>query len=338
MFMKMLFIFSMISIVTIITLSYIIFLSVSDSTIRRELAIQKAAMESVDRYIHQQYESVQNMVRDMHQNEALSANISYLMSHTYADYVQHLTNGYYANQDDYSADVLKHFQNIMDRNADIHQLMLYSAERQDMSMFSPNKQFKKLDTSAAHSYIPDVMAMETPNISAPNYWIRKEINEWSPDLYAIRVPINNTQTLRNLGQFLVFDSAGIGNALDSYESNFKGEIVVLSAKGNVLFDSSSNYYGKKYPYVEVADSLFDQTDMDSMKRKNMYVNKFVSADQGYVIVATVPVEEMAEAYAGIRNTIISISIISTLFAVLVPAFLSLILRSGPGELSDLRRR
>ncbi|WP_397332742.1 sensor histidine kinase [Paenibacillus illinoisensis] len=322
MFMKMLFIFSMISIVTIITLSYIIFLSVSDSTIRRELAIQKAAMESVDRYIHQQYESVQNMVRDMHQNEALSANISYLMSHTYADYVQHLTNGYYANQDDYSADVLKHFQNIMDRNADIHQLMLYSAERQDMSMFSPNKQFKKLDTSAAHSYIPDVMAMETPNISAPNYWIRKEINEWSPELYAIRVPINNTQTLRNLGQFLVFfDSAGIGNALDSYESNFKGEIVVLSAKGNVLFDSSSNYYGKKYPYVEVADSLFDQTDMDSMKKeKNMYVNKFVSADQGYVIVATVPVEEMAEAYAGIRNTIISISIISTLFAVLVPAF------------------
>ena len=322
MFMKMLLIFSMISIVTIITLSYIIFLSVSDSTIRRELAIQKAAMESVDRYIHQQYESVQNMVRDMHQNEALSANISYLMSHTYADYVQHLTNGYYANQDDYSADVLKHFQNIMDRNADIHQLMLYSAERQDMSMFSPNKQFKKLDTSAAHSYIPDVMAMETPNISAPNYWIRKEINEWSPDLYAIRVPINNTQTLRNLGQFLVFfDSAGIGNALDSYESNFKGEIVVLSAKGTVLFDSSSNYYGKKYPYVEVADSLFDQTDMDSMKmEKNMYVNKFVSADQGYVIVATVPVKEMAEAYAGIRNTIITISTVCTLFAVLVPAF------------------
>jgi two-component system sensor histidine kinase YesM len=52
----------------------------------------------------------------------------------------------------------------------------------------------------------------------------------------------------------------------------------------------------------------------------MYVNKFVSADQGYVVVGTVPVDEMAEAYAGTRNTIVSISIICILFAVLVPAF------------------
>ncbi|WP_145325131.1 histidine kinase [Paenibacillus xylanexedens] len=322
MFMKMLLIFSMISIVTIITLSYIIFLSVSDSTIRRELAIQKAAMEHVDRYIHQQYEAVQNMVRDMHQNEALSANITYLMNHSYAEYVQHMTNGYYANQDDYSADVLKHFQNIMDRNSQINQLMFYSAEQQDLSTFNQHKQFRKLDANVAHSYIPDVMAMETPNISAPNYWIRKEINQWDPTLYSIRVPINNTQTLRNLGQFLVFfDSEGIGNALDNYESNLKGEIVVLSAKGTVLFDSNNHYYGKKYPYVNVADSLFDQTDMDSMKKEqNMYVNKFVSADQGYVVIGTVPVEEMAETYAGIRNTIISFSIVCILFAVLVPAF------------------
>jgi len=322
MFMKMLLIFSMISIVTIITLSYIIFLSVSDSTIRRELAIQKAAMEHVDRYMHQQYESVQNMVRDMHQNEALSANVTYLMNHSYAEYVQHMTNGYYANRDDYSAEVLNHFQNIINRNSDIHQLMLYSAEKQDLLTFNQYKPFRKLNTNAARSYIPDVMAMETPNISAPNYWIRKAVNLWDPELYAIRVPINNTQTLRNIGQFLIFfDSKGIGNALDNYERNLKGDIVVLSAKGTVLFDSSAKYYGKKYPYVEAADSLFDQTDMDAMKKnQNLYINRFVSADQGYVVIGTVPVKEMAESYAGIRNTIISISLISLLFAVLVPAF------------------
>ena len=109
--------------------------------------------------------------------------------------------------------------------------------------------------------------MEMPNISEPNYWIRKVINQWTPELYAIRVPINNTQTLRNIGQFLIFfDSKGIGNALNSYEPNLKGDIVVLSTKGTVLFDSSTTYYGKKYPYVEAADSLFDQTNGDAMKR------------------------------------------------------------------------
>ncbi len=322
MFMKMLLIFSLISIVTIITLSYLIFLSVSDSTIRRELAIQRAAMEHVDRYMHQQYELVQNMVRDMHQNEALSANIIYLMNHSYAEYAQHMTNGYYANRDDYSAEVLRHFQNMIDRNSDIHQLMLYSAEKQSLLTFNQYKQFRRLDANVARSYIPDVMAMEMPNINAPNYWIRKAINLWDPELYAIRVPINNTQTLRNMGQLLIyFDSKGIGSALDNYERNLKGDIAVLSAKGTVLFDSSGRYYGKKYPYVEAADSLFDQTDMDAIKKEqNMYVNRFVSADQGYVVIGTVPVKEMAEAYAGIRNTIISISLISLLFAVFVPAF------------------
>lgn len=108
--------------------------------------------------------------------------------------------------------------------------------------------------------------------------------------------------------------------------------MVLSAKGTVLFDSSAKYYGKKYPYVEAADSLFDQTDMEAMKKeRNMYVNRFVSADQGYVVIGTVPVKEMAESYAGIRNTIISISLISLLFAVLLPAFSLLTLPSVPVE-------
>lgn len=322
MFMKMLLIFSVISIVTVITLSYIIYLSVSDSIIRRELDIQKAAMESVDRYLRLKAESVQNMVRDIHQNEALLSNVVYLMNHDYADYVQHLTNGYYANQDDYSADVLKHFQNTMDRNPDMKQVILYSAERQDMSTFGNGRPFRKLDTNSAHSYIPDVMAMESPSIGAPNPWIRKAVNELDPALYSIRVPLNDPQTLRNMGQFLVFlDSADIASSLASYEDNLKGEIVVLSAKGNVLFDSKNEFYGKSYPYLNVVESLFEQTDLDSMKKeRNRYINKFVSADQGYVVVGSIPAAEMAEAYQGIRNTILMISTVCILFAVLVPAF------------------
>lgn len=322
MFMRMLFIFSFISIITIITLAYIVFRSIADATIRRELEVQKAAMESVDGYIRQQYEAVQDMVRDLHRNEALSANTSYFMEHPYADYVQHLTEGFYTNRDDYSTDALTHFQNLVDEHASIRHVLLYSTEQQYLSNFSRNMEFKQRDVNAAHSFVPDVMAMETPNISAPNDWVRKTIEERDPALYAIRVPINNKQTLKNMGQFLVlFDSESIGQALASYKNSLKGDIVVASAEGTVLFDSSGQYYGRSYPFVNVEKALFDSTGSGvGNKVQDRYVNQLISADKGYVVIGSVPKSDIAEAYAGIRNTIMLLSLLCLLFAVLVPAF------------------
>ncbi|MFB5762083.1 sensor histidine kinase [Paenibacillus medicaginis] len=320
--MRMLFIFSFISIITIITLSYIVFRSIADATIRRELEVQKAAMESVDGYIRQQYEAVQDMVSDLHRNEALSANTSYFMEHTYADYVQHLTEGFYTNRDDYSTDTQTHFQNLVEEHANIRHVLLYSAEQQYLSNFSRNMEFKQRHENTAHSFVPDVMAMETPNISAPNYWVRKTIDEWDPALYAIRVPINNKQTLKNVGQFMVFlDSQSIGQALANYKNSLKGDIVVLSAQGTVLFDSSGQYYGRSYPYVNVENALFDSTGAGVMNKvQDRYVNQLISADEGYVVIGSVPKSDIAGAYAAIRNTIVLFSLLCLLFAILVPAF------------------
>ncbi|WP_375527722.1 sensor histidine kinase [Paenibacillus terreus] len=322
MFMRMLFIFSFISIITIITLSYIVFRSIADATIRRELEVQKAAMESVDRYIRQQYETVQDMVRDLHRNEALSANTSYFMEHPYADYMQHLTEGFYTNRDDYSTDALTHFQDLVDENANIRHVLLYSTEQQYLSNFSRNMEFKQRDVNAAHSFVPDVMAMETPNISAPNDWVRKTIEERDPALYAIRVPINNKQTLKNMGQLLVlFNSESVAQAIANYTNSLKGDIVVVSAEGTVLFDSSGQYYGRSYPYVNVEKALFDSTGPGAdNKVQERYVNQLISADRGYVVIGSVPKSDIAEAYAGIRNTILLLSLLCLLFAVLVPAF------------------
>lgn len=78
MFLRILALFSCIAILSIITIAYVTYISISQSMVRRELDTQKAAMESVDRYIHLRHEAVQNMVRDMYRNETLSMNVSFL--------------------------------------------------------------------------------------------------------------------------------------------------------------------------------------------------------------------------------------------------------------------
>lgn len=319
MFMRMFLLFSFIAILTIITLSYFIYASIAEATIRRELDIQKTAMESVDRYIHQRHQSVQDLVRDLYANEALSANVSFFMNHAYAEYVQHRMDQFYGQSNDYSTDVLKYFQSWIDQNGDIRNVMLYSSNRQYLSTFNQYKQFKQLSANVAHSYIPDVMALESKNISAPNSWIRKAVDQMDPALYAIRVPINNKQSLKNDGQLLVYlDSRSIANATSSDMNNLKGEIVVLSSEGTVLFDSKDHYYGKKYPYLNESKTVYDGSVLFNMGQQ-MYINKLISTDEGYVIIGAAPSGEIAESYRGIRNTIMTISAVCILFAVLFPA-------------------
>ncbi|BFH65962.1 sensor histidine kinase [Paenibacillus azoreducens] len=320
MFMRILLIFTFIAILTIVILSYLMFSSLSQSIINKEVTNQRAAMESVSQYIDSRYESVENLARDMYRNETLFSNITFLMEHPYNEYVQHRMDQFTNESNAYATDVLQYFQNAMDENSDIRNIMLYSSERQYLSMFMPNKQFKQLSTNVANSFIPEVMAMESKGISAPNYWVRKAAGQWDRALYAVRIPINN-KLLKNSGQFLVYlDSNKISKALATYKNSYKGSIVVLSAAGNVIFDSEGKYYGKKYPYVDISDSFFDDPHAGLTESgKDMYINKLISTEGGYVVIGAVPKNEIASSYAGTRQAIITISAICILFAILFPA-------------------
>lgn len=79
-FMKILLFFSVITIVTIITFSYLMFMFMSESAVQRQLDIQKRAIESVSDYIGSKYESVQAMVRGIYRDEELASNTSFSWS------------------------------------------------------------------------------------------------------------------------------------------------------------------------------------------------------------------------------------------------------------------
>ncbi|GJM82844.1 hypothetical protein HMSSN139_53400 [Paenibacillus sp. HMSSN-139] len=79
-FMKIILFFSVITIVTIITFSYVMFMFMSESAVQRQLDIQKRAIESVSGYIGGKYEAVQTMVRDIYRDEELASNTSFFWS------------------------------------------------------------------------------------------------------------------------------------------------------------------------------------------------------------------------------------------------------------------
>ncbi|MGG1634985.1 sensor histidine kinase [Paenibacillus sp. NRS-1760] len=314
-FMKMILLFALITTVTIVTFSYFMFNVMSESIVRNELENQKKAIDSVNSYMARKFESVESIMLDVYRNEALSLHLTYFLQNPFEDYINYQLDQYASSINIDMPKGLDYFENKVENDADIENLLLYSSERQFLYAYKQGHVTKLISTNAAHSYIPDAMAMEASKVTLPNAWVRTAIGQQDPKLFAIRVPITDKNTLKNLGQLLVyFNSERIQKALESYKEQLKGYILVLGPTGEVLFDSSDNFYGKRYPYIDKIDSLNDTV----MLEQESYVKMFTQTEAGYTVVGVAPKAEVAAAYQGLKHTITLISIICIIMVLLVP--------------------
>jgi len=334
-FLKLILLFSLITIATIITFSYLMYRTAAQSAVRRELDNQARAMESVNRYISGKYESVRAMMNDVYRSDTLSANLSYFLLHSYDSYVKYQLDHYSAGNGGEFASVTEYFFNRLDSDADIRNIVLYSSEKQVLYAFDANKRFKLVPTNAARSYIPDVMAMETRNVTAPNVWVSKAIGQSDPRVYTVRVPVNDKQTLKNIGQLLVyFDSERISNALAGYKTDLKGTIVVRDANGNVFYDSAGTRYGQKLEIVDGEPAALDGRQLAN----GVYTNRLSSGEGGYAVIGEATREEIAASYKGTRNTIVLICLICIAVATLIPSLFIMSFARRTNEIIRFTRR
>ncbi|MDO3410311.1 histidine kinase [Saccharibacillus sp. CPCC 101409] len=318
-FTKAILLFSFITIVTVIAFSYFMFVSMSQSAVRRELDNQKAAMSAIDRYMGLRMGEAQSMMPDIYRDDALSLDLAYFLMHPYAEYVQYRLDRYGQTGFD-SAGAKQYMENLLVSKTDIRALILYSSEQQVLYAFGSGREFKALSVNASHSYVPEAMAIQNANASAPNTWVRRELGGEQPDVYSVTVPVNDKQTLKNLGQLTVwFDSQRLSDALTAYEKEMRGDIFVLAADGTVLFDTSGRYYGKKFPYADGLETVYDVNSSGPSASGGLYFNKLASTAGGYTIAGIMSEAEAAESYRNLRGTIETIGAVCIAFAILVPS-------------------
>ncbi|QYR21167.1 sensor histidine kinase [Paenibacillus sp. sptzw28] len=314
-FVRMILIFSAIAVLTIVTLSYFTFYFMSQSIVQSELNNQKNAMERVNRYINGKYESVQLMLQNIYRDPQLSDNVTYLLKHSFQDYVKH-TLDQFSNNVNSSSDGLDYFRNIIENDPDIENILLYSAEKQFLYVNSQRNISKLIDTNASRSFIPDAMALQSGSVSVPNEWVRKAIKQREPRLYSVQSAITDIGTLKTVGQLIVyFNSERISNALSSFVSDLHGYILVLASDGQVVFDSSDKYYGSVYPYADKLNTLTGSGKLE----QDSYISVLTPSNLGYVVVGIAPKREVADSYRTLKRLIIIISAACILIAVIVPS-------------------
>ncbi|WP_027092603.1 sensor histidine kinase [Cohnella thermotolerans] len=313
-FIKVIFVFAIIVNLTIITLSYLLFNFMSASIVRNELSDQREAMDRVNRYLEQKYAWTQSVVQNIYADNLLSDNVSYLLKNSFQQYIQY-TLGENANGSSRGANAIEYFGDKLGSDSDIRDIILYSSEMQFLYVYQTSGAPKLVSVNAARSYVPDVMASEGPSASIPNVWVRKAIGQWDTRLYSMRSQINDKNTLKNIGQLVVyFDSELIRQSLPR-NMTLKGTLLVLTSDGQVMFDSSGRYYGQKYPYLDKIDSLQETADLEEPS----FVSTLAQNSAGFTIVGILPKSEVAAAYAGLKRTIVLISSVCIVFAVVIPS-------------------
>ncbi|NUU59047.1 sensor histidine kinase [Paenibacillus agri] len=317
-FIKIILLFSIVAVVTIITFSYLMFNLMSQAAVQRQMEIQKRAVESVSHYIGQKYDLVQSMMIDIYRDSELTSNTAYLLEHPYENYVRYRLDRYFKESNS-TTDTVQYFRNKLEDNPDIRSLILYSAAEQQLYVYNTHKQFEIIPTNAAHSFVPDAMYLEEAgNVSIPNIWVRKSITLADTPMFSVRSPINNKLSLRNIGQLLVyFDTERVWEGMGNDKQDFKGIILALSADGDVLFDSSGRYYGAKYPNMELVSSAYT----DGEEVNGMTITKLTHGQGGFTVLSIVPKEEIAATYRGLRNMIITICLFCSVFAIITASLI-----------------
>ena len=316
MFVKLMIVFALISVLTIAVVSYMLYLYLSRSIIGTELETQKKAIAGVSQYLEQRYETTQSFMNTIYRDNRLAQDLVYYLQHSFEDYIRYRLDQSYENLLTNPRQITVTLKQALEDMPELRHILLYSADRQTLHVYSQDREPVIIPTNAARSFIPDVMASEAGAASVPNVWIRRAVPHIEGNLYSFRVPINDPVAMKQIGQLMFYyDAETIGSVVDTSPEGVKGSILVLSPEGDVIYDSSERYYDEHYPYLQAIQSLNEIEELE----ESSYVTRQPQHQAGFIVAGVAPIREVAASYEGIRRTIIIVSLLSMMVVVLAPS-------------------
>jgi len=314
-FVRWMAVFAVIAACSIAMSSYLLFSYIARSAVESQLETQREAMERIGNHLKDRYEHAQSFMNNIYRNPSLANDMVQYLQLPFEEYMSHRLDRSFAFSMVTADKITELLKDMVRDRPDLQHIVLYSAVRQHMYLYSKNRNPQSFATNAARSYIPDVMAMETSPVSAPNIWIRNA-TQMDRKLIGMRVPVNDPQTMRNIGQVIFyFGTDTIDDILAGWQEKLRGYIVVLSLDGQVLYDSSNRYYDSPYPYMDILGGPSGRATLET----DSYYTVAPNYTNGFIVAGIAPVKDVAAAYQRAKRMILVISMVCILIVVLLPS-------------------
>ena len=304
-FNKMLLSYASITILSLIILVSVVSQNIRIMLIDKEIETNKQVLKSVDNYLEQRYAIVQDIIQQLYSDKINGpAVFSFLQNNT-----EKLTSEY----TDKKQRVDNYIISKLYSHSDIYNIAI--CKRKDHSIYLYSKKYNRTfdDEEFDFNSMFGVLSQDTygPRI-VPSSFL-DQLNMDYSNIYTYATNIKSPDNYRNIGILTVsFNAAQISKVYSDIK-DIKGSILVLTPEGDVLFDSSNQYTGKRYPYFKIL-----KNSTTAFLDEECAINMVTSPNSSNVIIAGImPKRQILSEVSIIQQTIYIISLICILVAILM---------------------
>ncbi|MFB6365894.1 sensor histidine kinase [Paenibacillus elgii] len=301
-FNKILLLYSLIIVVSLTALAVLIYRNAAEQSTRKELEAAKQVLERATHEVERRYEAGQQMVFQLYKDERLLRDVLFFLNNDFSDYLRYRLDRFADNAAFVDKNIDSYFKSLtFDR--EIQAIWLYSSVKGFLYAY------RGLEEQGFVYPGP-----ENPKVADPIHRIRQTKSFAPPPsfepgtdgdrnrMFTMASDINDPITLQNHGTLLVdWKWTGMDRIVRNDRSDFKGELLLLTADGTVLYDSSRRYMGQSYPYMH---ALRDQSDPVALDEP-AYVQLKTLNQGGIVLASIVPVAKVSEGLQGMKRTVIA---------------------------------
>ncbi|KUP22549.1 histidine kinase [Paenibacillus sp. DMB5] len=271
-FNKILLTYSVIIMATLIALSFFIYQYFTQYMINKEIIRMQEASANVSAYIDQRIDVSQMMVESLYANESYLQYFEVLLEKGYAEFLSYQFEQYLSSNTPIKLP-LKSLSAYFNNGLDLDSILFLSNGGEIYRLTSQ----LSLEI-VTPSEVPDLIVQENDRHEAvPIFPVTTNHGTGSQPLYIYAAELKNSDTLKPFGKIVIqYKANDIMKSNQRTPYGLKGEIMVLTRNGDVIYDSSMQWYGIRYP----VERLLDNDDHKPMR------NYIVStANKAGVIVA-----------------------------------------------------
>lgn len=301
-FNKILLLYSLIIVVSLTALAVLIYRNAAEQSTRKELEAAKQVLERAAHEVERRYEAGQQMVFQLYKDERLLRDVLFFLNNDFSDYLRYRLDRFADNAGFVDKNMDSYFQSLtFDR--EIQTIWLYSSVKGFLYAYRGLEEQGFVYPGPENPKIADpIRRIRQTKFFAPPPSFEPGTDGDRNRMFTMANDINDPITLQNHGTLLVdWKWTGMDRIVQNDRSDFKGELLLLTADGTVLYDSSRRYTGQSYPYMH---ALRDQSDPVALDEP-AYVQLKTLNQGGVVLASIVPVAKVSEGLQGMKRTVIA---------------------------------
>lgn len=297
-FNKIVFIYSIITVLSLASLSAFVYTYQLNVQASKEMELNNRILSNIGKYLDMRYATSQQIVQQIYRDETgtLLEDIYSFLRSDFAEYLDDRLEKY-SDTGVRRRDIMSYLRLQLNNYPDIRMIALYSE----------NKKFILLLTRDSQNYYESNGDLQS---ALKRYVV-------SDKSFTTVSNINSMTRQESIGNLIIdYDLSGMYGDYMMDWGDLKGYVAVVTPAGDVLFDSSSRYYGKTYPYL----SKLSSSSAVQHFEEPSYTNVQVSNRFGYYVVGVIPKAEIAKSLIGLRNTLFLVTGICIAAAMVLTRF------------------